>query len=979
MMTSPRTLSVLYYKRSHKVHKHRGTTKHDGILTVCPPPSCLVTLTSCRDDNEEDVAEDDGDDISRSDHNDDDNDESSGNGGRGGGSSHKKRKWNARFKKSKYKASNPHPRSKSSVLYSGVHPEISRKTFGDAANGATCVDDDDDVWALNGTWECQVMAMMATTTATVNKDSNGGNSSRTGGASSHWNGGSTTTVVRRRAPLMPLRKHPWMNRRPQAKPLLASKCGIGAKKPAVASSLTATKLSSSASGQREKDANGEWNLAKEENEGHDSDDDEEESSRPTLVKRNVPPSLLRNARTRIMARPTVVSQISRGIGTAATNTTITTITSSPDEFPGASGIQLPNSLRQALRPHQREGIVFLWNCVTGANEGLRRVFERRIMDDRDNDETESGGDGGGGGEKRMGQVPRGAVLADEMGLGKTLMTIATIYSLHRHQRDRRFIIVCPSSLVSNWAKEFDQWIGKASQPKRVIVRNGAQDEGLRALKSFVPPKPQQAEVLILSYELLRLHREIVAKATRVGLLVVDEGHRLKNTAGSQTLAALNSLHAEARILISGTPIQNNLSEFYSVANFAVPGILGDLSSFRRWYERPLSEANTKNATREQKERGRMQSKALEEITKTFVLRRLQKDVLKSILPPRMELLLFCRPTEKQCELYHEISHRASKSIGSMGGREDADNPLRLLGELRKLCTHPFLLSKEGESSSLSPREEDVSLSGKLLVLERLLDSIRDHHPNDKVVIVSNFTTALSVIESCILRKKNLPFVRLDGSVELSARQPMVDSFNKGSVNLSFAFLLSSKAGGCGLNLIGANRLIMVDADWNPATDQQAMARVYRQGQTKPCYIYRMFTTGTVEEVIFQRQTQKGNLAQLANDGGHSTNGKSNQCASFTSEELRDCFTLKEGCKCDTKNKLGKKWSDYCGVSSLHTQGCTDQPLLAVCEDLVDTLSFVRVVDDEPTIDTVEPMACEDSFSASDVDFDSSSEEEEFDG
>jgi DNA repair and recombination RAD54-like protein len=118
---------------------------------------------------------------------------------------------------------------------------------------------------------------------------------------------------------------------------------------------------------------------------------------------------------------------------------------------------------------------------------------------------------------------------------------------------------------------------------------------------------------------------------------------------------------------------------------------------------------------------------------------------------------------------------------------------------------------------------------------------------------------------------------------------------------------------------------------------------------------------------------------LANDGGHPAKGKSNKCASFTPEELRDCFTLKQGCKCDTKNKLGKKWSDYAGVSSLHEQGCTDQPLLAVCEDLVDTLSFVRVVDDESATDNVEPVESNDSFFASDGDFDSSSEEEEFDG
>jgi SNF2 family DNA or RNA helicase len=231
-------------------------------------------------------------------------------------------------------------------------------------------------------------------------------------------------------------------------------------------------------------------------------------------------------------------------------------------------------------------------------------------------------------------------------------------------------------------------------------------------------------------------------------------------------------------------------------------VLADLSTFRRLYERPLSQANSKNATREQKERGRKQSKALDEITSTFVLRRLQKDVLKSLLPPRMELLLFCRPSSKQCELYQAISDRACKSLG---GRDD--NPLMLLTELRKLCTHPSLLAKDE-----SPEDHDVSLSGKLVVLDRLIDSIREKHPTDKVVIISNFTTALSVIETCILRRKSLPFVRLDGSVELSARQPMVDAFNNGSVNHSFAFLLSSKAGGCGLNLLGANRLIMVDGE-----------------------------------------------------------------------------------------------------------------------------------------------------------------------
>ncbi|KAL7454581.1 hypothetical protein ACHAWC_007180, partial [Mediolabrus comicus] len=510
------------------------------------------------------------------------------------------------------------------------------------------------------------------------------------------------------------------------------------------------------------------------------------------------------------------------------------------------------------------------------------------------------------------------------------------------------------------------------------VRNG-NEEGLRKLRAFVPLKPQSSEVLILSYELFRLHVKVICHAPKIGLLVVDEGHRLKNTSGSQTLSALNSIKAESRILITGTPIQNNLSEFYTVANFAVPGILGDLNTFRRVYERPMSRANQKNATLDQKEKGRQQSKLLDSITSTFVLRRLQKDVLKSMLPPRKEILLFCRPTKRQCQLYKSISDRATQSIGSIGGIEECNNPLMLLTEARKLCTHPSLLEEAGDSS--------LELSGKMIILSSLLDSIRQNNPTDKVVIISNFTSALTVIEDSILRKKNLPFVRLDGSTDNSSRGPLVDSFNNRSVDHSFAFMLSSKAGGCGLNLIGANRLIMVDADWNPATDHQSMARIYRQGQTKPCFIYRLFTTGTCEEIIYQRQIQKGNLAKIANDGGSKKASSAN--ASFTKEELRDCFTLKEGIKCDTKKKLGRKWIDYNGADSLRDLGCIDEPLLGVCDDKAETLSFVHLVDDDEEEATTsadldaggdaEGKASEDDDSSLGLGPESSSEEEEFDG
>jgi SNF2 family DNA or RNA helicase len=394
-----------------------------------------------------------------------------------------------------------------------------------------------------------------------------------------------------------------------------------------------------------------------------------------------------------------------------------------------------------------------------------------------------------------------------------------------------------------------------------------------------------------------------------------------------------------------------------LVNFSLPGILSDLAGFRRIYERPMSQSNQKNASVAEKEKGRRASKALEAITSHFVLRRLQADILNKLLKKRTEVLLFCRPTENQCKIYQSIAERAK-----VGGVDESSNPLMLITELRKLCTHPSLLN---DDEAL----DDASLSGKLIVLGNLLDSIRRLSPTDKVVIISNFTSALTVIEDCLLRKKGLSFVRLDGSTDNKSRGTIVDTFNRCSVDNSFAFLLSSKAGGCGLNLIGANRLIMVDADWNPATDHQAMARIFREGQTKPCFIYRMFTAGTVEEVIYQRQLQKGNLAKLANDGKSSTNA-----ASFSKEELRDCFTLKRECKCDTKRKLGKKWSEF------NVDRCDDMPLLQIYED--QNVTFVRVVEHEEessvtqNVDNIDEDLHDDNMeSKSERSF---SEEEEFD-
>lgn len=199
------------------------------------------------------------------------------------------------------------------------------------------------------------------------------------------------------------------------------------------------------------------------------------------------------------------------------------------------------------------------------------------------------------------------------------------------------------------------------------------------------------------------------------------------------------------------------------------------------FERPINAANQKNASREQKAKGKEQAMALDDLIKPFMLRRLQKDVLKSILPPRTEALLFCRPTSAQCRVYEKLCTEATSSSTN-------NEALVSLTNLRKLCGHPSLLNTTTSAATAA----DVALSGKLIVLKSLLKSIRDN--NEKVVIVSNFTSVLSLIESTILQPQQLPFARLDGSTDQSERQGLVDTFNRTNSSV-FAFLLSSKAGG----------------------------------------------------------------------------------------------------------------------------------------------------------------------------------------
>ncbi|KAF2717278.1 hypothetical protein K431DRAFT_233479 [Polychaeton citri CBS 116435] len=536
-------------------------------------------------------------------------------------------------------------------------------------------------------------------------------------------------------------------------------------------------------------------------------------------------------------------------------------------------------LTRALREHQRNGVAFLYECVMGLK-------------------SHSG---------------EGAILADEMGLGKTLQTIALIWTLMKQNPIyeeapvvRKALIVCPVTLINNWRKEFHKWLGK--ERIGLFVMDDTTGKNRMRITDFTKGKAYQ--VMIVGYEKLRTIADDLSKTPGgIDIVIADEGHRMK-TAQNKSAAAIKQLNTDRRIILSGTPIQNDLTEFWNMVDFVNPGLLGKYNVFKREFETPILRSQQPGASGKDLEKGEARSEELASITEKFILRR-TAEILSKYLPPKTEYVLFCQPTKAQAEVYRTIigSPTFNAALGN------GNTALELITLLKKVCNSPTLLLKNnncGEESVKPSLIETVrpsllrtpGASCKLQVLDSLLHQIRTT-TDEKVVIVSNYTSTLNILQQ-LLTSLGYDFFRLDGSTPPAKRQDMVDKFNRTrpsavlpfsftggkSQNDAFVFLLSAKAGGVGINLIGASRLVLFDLDWNPATDLQAMARVHRDGQKRPCFIYRFLVRGALDEKIFQRQVSKTGLADSIVDGKNGASG-------FTREELRDLFRLDEresGCQ-----------------------------------------------------------------------------------
>uniref|UniRef100_A0A8C3XDP8 DNA repair and recombination protein RAD54-like n=1 Tax=Cyanoderma ruficeps TaxID=181631 RepID=A0A8C3XDP8_9PASS len=531
-------------------------------------------------------------------------------------------------------------------------------------------------------------------------------------------------------------------------------------------------------------------------------------------------------------------------------------------------------LSRVLRPHQREGVKFLWDCVTS----------RRIPGSH------------------------GCIMADEMGLGKTLQCITLMWTLLRQSPEckpeiEKAVVVSPSSLVRNWYNEVEKWLGGRIQP--LAIDGGSKDEIDRKLVGFMNQRGLRvpSPILIISYETFRLHAEVLQKGS-VGLVICDEGHRLKNSE-NQTYQALNGLNTPRRVLISGTPIQNDLLEYFSLVHFVNSGILGTAQEFKRHFEMPILKGRDADASEAERHKGEERLKELISIVNRCLIRR-TSDILSKYLPVKIEQVVCCRLTPLQAELYKNFLKQA-KPVEELKEGKISVSSLSSITSLKKLCNHPALIydkcveEEEGFMGALglfpsgySTKSVEPQLSGKMLVLDYIL-AVTKSTSNDKVVLVSNYTQTLDLFEK-LCRGRRYLYVRLDGTMSIKKRAKIVERFNSPS-SPEFIFMLSSKAGGCGLNLIGANRLVMFDPDWNPANDEQAMARVWRDGQKKMCYIYRLLSTGTIEEKIFQRQTHKKALSSCVVDEEQDVERH------FSLGELKELFTLNENTTSDTHDKI----------------------------------------------------------------------------
>ncbi|KAH9663208.1 helicase lymphoid-specific [Citrus sinensis] len=475
------------------------------------------------------------------------------------------------------------------------------------------------------------------------------------------------------------------------------------------------------------------------------------------------------------------------------------------------------------------------------------------------------------------------ILADQMGLGKTIQTIAFLAHLKGNGLHGPYLVIAPLSTLSNWVNEISRFVPSVS----AIIYHGSKKERDEIRRKHMPraigPK---FPIVVTSYEVALSDARKYLRHYNWKYLVVDEGHRLKNPK-CKLLKELKYIPIGNKLLLTGTPLQNNLAELWSLLHFILPDIFSSLEEFQSWFD--LSgkcNSEVMKEELEEKRRGQMVAK-LHAILRPFLLRRMKSDV-EQMLPRKKEIILYATMTEHQRNFQDHLinktleNHLREKVFSAGRGMKGKLN--NLMVQLRKNCNHPDLLeSAFSDSCFYPPVEQIVEQCGKFRLLDRLL--ARLFARNHKVLVFSQWTKILDIMEY-YFSEKGYEVCRIDGSVRLDERKIQIQDFN--DVNSSYRiFLLSTRAGGLGINLTAADTCILYDSDWNPQMDLQAMDRCHRIGQTKPVHVYRLATAQSVEGRILKRAFSKLKLEHVVIGKGqfHQERTKSNCIDALEEEDL----------------------------------------------------------------------------------------------
>ncbi|KAG8434244.1 hypothetical protein GDO86_012570 [Hymenochirus boettgeri] len=450
------------------------------------------------------------------------------------------------------------------------------------------------------------------------------------------------------------------------------------------------------------------------------------------------------------------------------------------------------------------------------------------------------------------------ILADEMGLGKTVQTIVYLYSLYKEGHSKGpYLVSAPLSTIINWEREFEMWAPEfyvvtytGDKDSRAVIRENEfsfEDNAIKSGKKVFRMKKEaqiKFHVLLTSYELITIDHAILG-SIEWACLVVDEAHRLKNNQ-SKFFRVLNSYKIVYKLLLTGTPLQNNLEELFHLLNFLTPERFNNLEGFLEEFA-DISKED--------------QIKKLHDLLGPHMLRRLKADVFKN-MPAKTELIVRVELSQMQKKYYKFILTRNFEALNSKGGGNQV-SLLNIMMDLKKCCNHPYLFPVAAVEAPVLPNgsydgNSLVKSSGKLMLLQKMLKKLKDG--GHRVLIFSQMTKMLDLLED-FLENEGYKYERIDGGITGGLRQEAIDRFNAPGAQ-QFCFLLSTRAGGLGINLATADTVIIYDSDWNPHNDIQAFSRAHRIGQNKKVMIYRFVTRASVEERITQVAKRKMMLTHL---------------------------------------------------------------------------------------------------------------------